>query len=127
MGDDVDVDALSDDLHGTYLLGRDRHDEDTVVIVVGGLYLGEVGAYLVIGRRVEVGKEDGALHAGTALLQQVLRHKAPHFIALYVVHHEKQHIRRFTFFTVHQSQHPLHPLLYRAHIVVIDMRVVGGR
>lgn len=44
----VDIDILPYHLHGLQVVGRYWHHQNAVVVVVGGLHFGEVGAYVVI-------------------------------------------------------------------------------
>jgi len=66
VGDDVEFYFLPDNFHHAQIVGGHGQDDYAVLVVVGGLHFGEVGAYLLIYGRGRVGKEDGALHAGAA-------------------------------------------------------------
>ena len=46
LGDNIDVDFLTDDLHGLKVVGRDGHNEDAVLVIVACLHLGKVVFYL---------------------------------------------------------------------------------
>ena len=96
VGNDVDVYLLANDAHGAQLVGRDGADDDAVVVVVERLNFGKVGLNLLIVGRVEVGQEDGTLHARASLSFKIFGYVAPYLVAFDVVHHEEEHVGWFS-------------------------------
>ena len=103
VGDDVDIYLLTNDAHGAQLVGRDGADDDAVVVVVKRLHLGKVSFNFIVDGLVEVGKEDGMLHACASLSFEILGHVSPYLIAFDVVHHEEEHVSWFSLRLVYDA------------------------
>ena len=47
LGDHIDIYCLSDYLHGLKVISRDRNNQNTVEILIEGLYLDQILLYLI--------------------------------------------------------------------------------
>ena len=104
MGDEAEADVLPDDVHGFELPDGDGHDEDAVVVVVGGLHFGEVGFDGFVDRGGEVGQEDAALHTCATFLNEITTDEGAHLIGGDVVHDEEEHLLSRAFFAVNDVE-----------------------
>lgn len=65
MRNHIQVDVLPYHLHALKKIGGDRTDDDTVVILVERLHLGQVALDGLVFLDAKVGEKDGLLHTET--------------------------------------------------------------
>lgn len=92
MGDNVEIDILTNDLHASQQIGGNWAYDDAVVVFVKSLDFSQVGFDALVFVDAEVGEENGFLDAVASHPLQILNDVVSHFIALYVIHDEKQHV-----------------------------------
>ena len=113
MRNHIQVDVLPYHLHALKKVGGDRTDDDTVVILVERLHLGQVALDGLVFLGTQVGEKDGFLDAETSHALKILHHVVSHLVALYVIHYEKKHVAVDYSFLVHYAKDEVHPLLQR--------------
>ena len=85
--DDVQFNALANNLHHPEIIGGDRQDDDAIVVFICLLHLNQITLDLVVDLYWRVGQKYGTLNGRASLALQILVHKCAHLVASYVVHH----------------------------------------
>lgn len=124
MGDNVEVDILTNDLHASQQIGGNWAYDDAVVVFVKSLDFSQVGFDALVFVDAEVGEENGFLDAVASHPLQILHDVVSHFIALYVIHDEKQHVACGFDCLVRNAQDEFDTFLEGRHIVDVSHRSV---
>ena len=97
MQDKVDIYILTNDLHGSGIVLRQRDNQDAVVVVIHLLNIRQLHGNVLECVRWHVSHEDGFLNPGTAFALQEFCNQRSYLVAGDVIHDEAYHISGFPF------------------------------